>query len=100
MNSPKTEHNRFVSFKKVFLNKYGLVFIAFIVWMMFFDSKNVFVQYNLSNRIEALEDDKNEYLASYENVLKERYDLKKDIEKFAREKYFMHKENEEVYILK
>ena len=68
--------------------------------MIFFDTKNVFVQYKLSNRIEALEQDKKEYLVNYENVLKEKYNLKKDIEKFAREKYFMHKENEEVYILK
>jgi cell division protein FtsB len=100
MNSPKTEHNRYVLLKRVFLNKYGLVFIAFLVWMIFFDTKNVFVQYKLSNRIEALEQDKKEYLVNYENVLKEKYNLKKDIEKFAREKYFMHKENEEVYILK
>jgi len=82
------------------LNKYGLVFVAFVIWMLFFDSKNVFVQYKLTKRIEELKNDKNEYLKKYESVMKEKHDLNSDIVRFAREKYFMHKENEEVYIVK
>jgi cell division protein FtsB len=68
--------------------------------MLFFDSKNVFVQYKLSNQINTLEQEKNEYVVKYKNVLKEKHDLNRDIEKFAREKFFMHKENEVVFILK
>lgn len=100
MNIPKTEHNKFVLFKRYLFNKYGLVILAFMIWMIFFDSKNVFVQYRLSQRIESLNQDKKDFMAKYENVLKEKYDLNQDIEKFAREKYFMHKENEVVFILK
>jgi len=100
MNYPNTEHNRYVLLRAIVLNKYGLVLVAFIIWMLFFDSKNVFVQYKLTNRIEELKNDKNVYMQKYENVMKEKHDLNKDIVKFAREKYFMHKENEEVYIVK
>ena len=100
MNNPNTDHNKFVLIRAIVLNKYGLVFVAFIIWMLFFDSKNVFVQYKLSNRIEELKNDKEDYLQKYESVMKEKYDLNKDIVRFAREKYYMHKENEEVYIVK
>ena len=100
MNNPNTEHSKFVHIRAIVLNKYGLVFVAFIIWMLFFDSKNVFVQYKLSNRIEELKNDKKDYLQKYENVMKEKHDLDKDIVRFAREKYYMHKENEEVYIVK
>ncbi len=100
MNNPNTDHNKFVLIRAIVLNKYGLVFVAFIIWMLFFDSKNVFVQYKLSNRIEELKNDKKDYLQKYESVMKEKYDLNKDIVRFAREKYYMHKENEEVYIVK
>ncbi len=100
MNKPNTEHNKFVLLRAIVLNKYGLVLVAFIVWMLFFDSKNMFVQYKLTNRIEELKNDKSDYMTKYDSVLKEKYNLNKDIVRFAREKYFMHKENEEVYIVK
>ena len=100
MNNPNTESNKFVLFRAFVLNKYGLVSVAFIIWMLFFDSKNAFVQYKLTNRINELEKQKKEYWQKYENMIKEKHDLNKDIVRFAREKYFMHKENEEVYIVK
>jgi len=99
MNIPKTERNKFV-LKKMGFNKYGIVFVAFVAWMLFFDNNNVFVQLKLSQHIKTLEIDKKVYISKYENVLKEKHYLNKDIVKFAREKYFMHKENEEVYIIK
>lgn len=100
MNVPKTVRNKFVQLRRVGFNKYGIVFIAFVIWMLFFDSKNVFVQYELSQQIKTLEADRNEYVSKYEDVMNEKRDLERDIEKFAREKYFMHKDNEVVYIVK
>ncbi len=100
MNSPKTEFNIFVLLKTVFFNKYGIVFITFAVWMTFFDSQNIFVQYSLSNRIENLEKEKLEFLVKFEKTEQEKNYIDNDIEKFAREKYYMHKENEEVFIIK
>ncbi len=100
MNSLKTDFNIFVLLKTIFFNKYGIVFIIFVAWMTFFDSQNVFVQYSLSQRIENLEEEKLEFLAKYEKTEQERNYINNDIEKFAREKYYMHKENEEVFIIK
>ena len=100
MNIPKTVNNGSAPVHRLLLNKYGLVFLVFLVWMLFFDSKNMFVQYKLSKQIKALEQEKEEYVKKYKIVLKEKHDLNNDVEKFAREKFFMHKENEVVFILK
>ncbi len=100
MNSPKTDLDIFVLLKTVFFNKYGIVFTIFVAWMTFFDSQNVFVQYSLSQRIENLEKEKLEFWTKYERTEQERNYINNDIEKFAREKYYMHKENEEVFIIK
>lgn len=100
MNIPKTVNNGSAPVHRLLFNKYGLVFLVFLVWMLFFDSKNMFVQYKLSKQIKALEQEKEEYVKKYKIVLKEKHDLNNDIEKFAREKFFMHKENEVVFILK
>ncbi len=100
MNSPKTDLDIFVLLKTIFFNKYGIVFIIFVAWMTFFDSQNVFVQYSLSQRIENLEKEKLEFWAKYEKTEQERNYINNDIEKFAREKYYMHKKNEEVFIIK
>ncbi|HEB62017.1 MAG TPA: septum formation initiator family protein [Bacteroidetes bacterium] len=100
MNIPKNVFNGSALVHRLLFNKYGLVFFVFFVWMLFFDSKNMFVQHKLSKQIKALEQEKREYVVKYKNVLKEKHDLNSDIEKFAREKFFMHKENEVVFILK
>ncbi len=100
MNIPKTVNKGSAPVHRLLFNKYGLVLFVFLIWMMFFDNRNVFVQLKLSKRIQALEKEKKEYLVKYKKVLKERHDLNSDIEKFAREKFFMHKENEVVFILK
>ncbi len=100
MNIPKTVINGSAQVHRLLFNKYGLVFFAFLIWMLFFDNKNMLVQHKLSKQIKALEQSKKEYLVKYKNVLKEKHDLNSDIEKFAREKFFMHKENEVVFILK
>ncbi len=100
MNSPKTDLDIFVLLKTIFFNKYGIVFIIFVIWMTFFDSQNIFVQYSLSKRINDLEKEKLEFLAKYEETEQQKSYIDNDIEKFAREKFYMHKENEEVFIIK
>ncbi|MGE5356308.1 MAG: FtsB family cell division protein [Deltaproteobacteria bacterium] len=82
------------------MNKYRLVFLLFLVWIVFFDTKNVYVQFKLSKKIHELKKEQKEYESMYETIKGEHKDLTENIEKFAREKYYMHKENEEVFIIK
>ena len=100
MNIPKTVSNKFVLDKKLLLNKYSIVFGIFVIWLSFFDSKNIFVQYKLSKRITELQKEKKVYLLKYEDALQKEKDMQNDIEKYARENFYMHKENEEIFIVK
>ena len=50
--------------------------------------------------ITGLESQKNEYQELYKTAKEEKKLLDSDQERYAREKYFMHKDNEEVYIIK
>lgn len=83
-------------------NKFILAAIAFAVWMVFFDRNDLLVQRERRNELQALEESK-AYFA--EEIKKERRfseDLKNSpvtIEKFAREKYFMKRDNEDLYII-
>jgi len=66
--------------------------------MSFFDNRNVFVQKKLNKQVSQLENEYEQYQEKLV-VVKEEYEaMLKFPEKYAREKYFMHKPGEEVFI--
>lgn len=83
-------------------NKYILTAIAFCVWMLFFDRHDVYTQIKLSNTlVEMTEKNKHfgeriEEINSVSKELKENDDAK---ERFARESYYMKKDDEEVFVI-
>lgn len=82
-------------------NKYSLTAIVFVFWLTFFDQNNWIMQ--LQNKMELweLEDEKEYYLAEIENTKKDLKELTSDLnnlERFAREKYLMKRDNEEVFV--
>ena len=86
--------------KRLRINKYSLAIIGFIIWIAFFDKYNFSTQRDLSHTVNKLEDEKilvKEQIAESRILLEE---LSKDKEKYAREKYYMHAENEDVFVIK
>ena len=86
---------------KIAKNKYFLTIIGLLVWLIFFDKNDAFTQYELIQKCQKLEKDKDYYLAEIENNksnLKELRTNKKSLETFSREKYLMKKENEDVFV--
>jgi len=86
---------------KLFRNKYFLTVVALVFWLVFFDRNDVFTQYELIQKCEKLEKDKLYYLKEIENNKANLNDIKtnkKSLETFAREKYLMKKENEDVFV--
>ncbi|MDA9301490.1 hypothetical protein N9Q30_01470 [bacterium] len=55
-------------------------------------------QKKLAQTIDNLKVEKQKYIDLLEEVKFEKIDLDKNKEKYAREHYYMHKENEEVFI--
>ena len=83
----------------VLRNKYFLVLGAFIFWMLFVDTRDVLTQFSLQRSVDKLEADKAFYEKEIVQARADRQELEVNKERFAREKYFMQKRNEEVFII-
>lgn len=83
-------------------NKYIIASLAFLVWMLFFDRNDISSQYHYQSQLNELQKEKEFYTQETEKVQKDLEELTTDLEKlqkFAREKYFMKKDNEDVYVI-
>jgi cell division protein FtsB len=83
-------------------NKYFLATVAFSVWMLFFDRNDVISQYEYSSQVNKLQQEKDFYTKETALVKKDLKELDSNLttaEKFAREKYFMKKANEDVFVI-
>lgn len=90
-----------MKFIKLLKNKYLLSIIALVVWLLYFDKNDVFTQFELIRKCDKLAAEKEYYIREIENNRKEIYELQnntKSLETFAREKYLMHKDNEDVFV--
>ncbi len=82
-------------------NRYVIILTVFIVWMLFFDENSMLNHREFNKEINKLKSEQ-DYLNSEIKQDKELINKLKDkeeLEKFAREKYYMKKENEEIYII-
>jgi cell division protein FtsB len=87
---------------KILKNKFFLVTVVFLVWLIFFDNNNILSRIESKKKLRALQEQKAYYLEEIEKNKKETIDLQTDtgdIEKFAREKYLMKRDSEEVFIV-
>ena len=73
-----------------------------MIWMVFFDQESFIEQYKLSQTVDGLESQKSFYLEEIEKNDQTIKTLENDtaaLERFAREKYYMKRDNEEVYVI-
>ena len=94
-----------MAFKRLidlFKNKFFIITVAFIVWMLFFDKNDLVSQYEYHQQVNNLKQERDFYKSETEKVSKDLDELTSDpekLEKFAREKYLMKKENEDVFVI-
>ena len=82
-------------------NRYAVTVLAFAIWMMFFDQHNMINLIELRAELYQLQSDKAYYQEEIITIREDLEELLSDnnkLEKFAREKYFMKKPNEEIFI--
>jgi cell division protein FtsB len=82
-------------------NKYIWILLFFIVWMLFLDNYSLLNHLVLNKQIDELERNKKFYR---EEINKDVQNLKllknpDQVEKFARERYLMKKDSEDVYLI-
>ncbi|MBC8487658.1 MAG: septum formation initiator family protein [Bacteroidetes bacterium] len=83
-------------------NRYVIAILAFIVWMMFFDRNNFINQFRLVSTLKGLNKQKQYYLKEINNDSIALHRLKTDtdsLEKFAREKYLMKRDDEDIFLI-
>lgn len=86
---------------RILSNKYLLILIAFGIWMAFFDSNSWLVQRELNDEINKLENSKEYYQKeiNQDRSVIEQLNDDEGLERYAREKYYMKKDNEEIFII-
>ena len=86
---------------KFLKNSYVIIIIIFVIWMIFFDSNSILVHNELNNDINDLKNQKEYYKNEIERDNIELNQIKTDsgLEKYAREKLFMKRDNEEIFII-
>jgi cell division protein DivIC len=86
---------------KFMSNKYVLIVLFFSVWMLFLDNYSYLDHRVLNKQVDELEDNKKYY---QDEISKDQQNIKflknpEQIEKYAREKYYMKKDSEDIYII-
>ena len=78
-----------------------LIGLLFVLWMLFFDSNSYLNHNRLSNDINQLQKDKQHYKEEIkkDSIALEELSSPEGLEKYAREKYHMKKENEEIFLI-
>jgi cell division protein FtsB len=86
----------------VLKNKYLLTIIGLSVWVIFFDKNDLKTQIELRKEVRQLEEERNYYAHEIADITADIRDLStnpKTLEKFAREKYYMKRDNEEIFVI-
>ncbi len=82
-------------------NKYVIVTMGFLIWLLFLDANSYLTQKELNQSIDDLEEDIKFYQkeSNKDNAILQKLHKSGTYEKIAREKYHMKKANEDVYII-
>ncbi len=87
---------------RLFFNKYVLVLALFLVWMAAFDRNDFASQRRSKEHLQELRQSIDYLNVEIERMDSERVALMQDpaaLEKFAREKYRMKRDGEDLYVL-
>lgn len=87
---------------KFIRNKYVIVTVFFLVWVLFIDTNNIFVWIRDMGVVSSQERQKEYYreaIRQTDEKLQELTSNKDSLEKFAREQYLFHQKDEEVFII-
>ncbi|HVI45534.1 MAG TPA: septum formation initiator family protein [Chitinophaga sp.] len=83
-------------------NKFFIASVAFVIWLAFLDKTNLMYQYQFQSEVNKLENQKEFFIKEIRQTREEQQELlssPEKLEKFAREKYYMKKDNEDLFIV-
>ncbi|MFM2146229.1 MAG: hypothetical protein RL732_1065 [Bacteroidota bacterium] len=83
-------------------NKYFVTALVFLVWITFFDERDLLTNLRHRSELKSLEKSRDQYAKDIAETRKELEQLQKDpamVEKYAREKYRMKRDDEDIFIV-
>lgn len=82
-------------------SKYIIIGALFIIWMLFLDTNSYLVHRELNKELDKIEENKKYYRKEIDKDQKliNKLEDTSELQKFAREKYYLKKENEDIYII-
>ncbi|HSF45864.1 MAG TPA: septum formation initiator family protein [Chitinophagaceae bacterium] len=89
-------------FTRLITNKYLLATAFFVVWLSFFDHNDLILSYKRKKELNELKDKKAYYQEKIRETQAELNAMRVNaasLEKLAREKYLMKKDNEDLYVI-
>jgi len=89
-------------FKRYIHNWFFYTGLLFVIWMIFFDKNNMVEQSKLNSTLNDMELREKFYKDEIAKTTREISAYETDtalLQKFAREKYYMKKDNEEVFVI-
>lgn len=87
---------------RIFRNKYIIALTGFVVLMLFVDHNDIFLQLERRKQLNALNASKEFYINKIEETKKNLSDLQNNaaaLEKYAREKYLLKRDNEDLFVV-
>lgn len=94
---------KFILQNKIKTILFTITTVVFLILIVFLDANNFLEQYKYRSKINDLEEEKAYFKDKIKIDSTKLHELNTDdenLEKYAREKYLMKKENEEIYLVK
>ena len=99
--------NRFLKkipepWRSLIKNKYFITSFSFLIWLSFFDRSDFITQYTFRSKLHELQKERDYYIREIAKNKTEISDLltnPKSLERYAREKYKMKRDNEDLFVL-
>ncbi len=83
-------------------NRYGAVALGLLVWVALFDRNDLWTTWKNHRELGRMEEQQEWYAAEIERTKEQLHELSSDttlLEKFARERYLMKRDNEDIFVL-
>ena len=71
-------------------------------WVIFFDKNDLRTELGIKKDVKKLQEERNYYAREIDNItsdIRELYTNPKTLERFAREKYLMKRDNEDIFVI-
>ncbi|HET7732572.1 MAG TPA: septum formation initiator family protein [Paludibacter sp.] len=89
--------------RKILLNKYLIVLVSYAVFVAFFDEHSLIHRWESHQKINRMEEELKFYQEEIKATKQKKNELQssdENLEKFAREHYYMKKKSEDIFIIK